>query len=761
MDLLRKTCMIYYILLDHSEKDAKSFASVFGISLPFVISIKGYWALDHGLHEVAASLLSDPSIDLDWADKILNEFIIHGKYEIAYQFIQAVRPTLKTKQDVAIHMEVLMHIDFLEALLFQRRHSASDSSPELFSKLVYFCFSDKSYLKKLQTYPLRPKEDQWLISICRERPEPKYHDFMIAYFLHRSRFGEAIQEFDKFFGPLAPFADEKGIARQRRIDCVRQVIPAVQQMAFDICREPEGANNKLSQAQTKREVDNLAVVSPTAGLRPLSMTVSMFEKDDSTPKSLLRALQNNYVRIDDRPSADLVLSNSSLVVTPPSTSINDMDVQDMVEDDNEDSQPNTASEAPKLALVSPEVPSPPVSVPIAEPLKQDLFVKPLPKIMAVESSPAQPIFTRPKSPCSPFVQPPFTPRKNSTESISTPVFMNMSPLSRARPVVKTPIAKAIGENVSSPRNVENATPTKQPATSDVDETHPVLSIDHTYENEPKKMARVIASPAGVGSAGPQLVNNSPFSLKSKTPQLTPTRKPLGTLSSGVSPNGASAVITRMSPQSNILNRREQVSPFASEPRTPVGKGQQPSATVSPYQHLTGRSAQSVPARQLRQTPARMQRLEPEYSQDENDLISDVSIPDMSSTSGSKSTQRKSSKNRLNLEDPQRAKLPVTPLRHSATTRTRSRASATPKSTKKLNIQKRTLRAPPDQLRNDIMMLNEMPSVTSSSPPNLKSSSGAAAKKRHEQPGSRNSSAPGTPSRTIMTRGMAKQLEKDS
>eukprot|EP00842_Homolaphlyctis_polyrhiza_P003475 jgi/Hompol1/4128/HPOL_006945-RA len=276
---------------------------MWAISQPFCISINGYWAMDQGRYEIAAALLSDPSIDLDWTQKVLKTLLRHRHFRAARQFIQRVNPAVWTQPELEMHLDVLIHTNFPKALSFQRQHAAVVPQPVLFERLVHHCLEkpyDLNGLKCLADMPLLPVEEECLIGYCRSKATTLCLDFMITYYLNRARYVEAIVVYDEFFASSLTPGDVKGEARRQMIENIRLVVPQVKRDALQAYRDNDRQTVPAVDDALDMETDEHAVpIAPSAALPLSALNLSAGTSNGDIPQSkLLLALRDNAVVAD-------------------------------------------------------------------------------------------------------------------------------------------------------------------------------------------------------------------------------------------------------------------------------------------------------------------------------------------------------------------------------------------------------------------------------------------------------------------------------
>ncbi|KAJ1343131.1 hypothetical protein BSLG_002157 [Batrachochytrium salamandrivorans] len=735
MDLLPKHCVIYYLLLDYGNISSE-YARMWGISDPFLTSIRGYWEMDHDRFQIGALLLSDPSIELDWVSKVLKTLVKQKEYQSAYNFLERASPSAWLPADIEMHMEVLLHTHFDEALSFQRKNSAIFPRQTLFENLVHHAFSNSETpkcLKYLTSALLLPMEEACLISMCRSGKTVLHHDFLIAYFLNRSRYGEAIQLYDEIFGNRVNLHDAKSAARCSMIENIRLVVPQVQLASFSMGRESSSrmpqllaeSNKPLSlvvsfaetiqpSSQPHIGASNLSdtdaaipklLKTPLANATSSPSTPSRLRADASrsspSQNVLLRALHDNYVRSSELSTLELPMETDT---TQPLSGLvgNIIEDSELVASKNTGT-PRSSSSSPKRSLI---------------PVKDDHVFSVPKSIKRMTPVSSQKAASTPP----PFMQPPFLSRPASVDRISLPL---------------APLNLPYGRSVWIQRDAP---------------------------------AHIISSPKispSMHSGGPRLTNSSPFSQTNATPPgrwrtdlsaSTPMsahralRRPISLdQSQGMSQPRYGGIDSEMEATSTPGRFQAEVREGSTRKSTrkQTGKSQTP---------LVDDAMDPPSTRSLRRTQARLQRSSSLYLHEDEENLPEV--PTMMDTNPMVEPVRRTPRRRVAQSADDRAQL----MRPSLLRQQQSAIVATSfdmdkkedlvsssgrsmsyrgvdsvehadtpsgkqnerQPTKKTGQSMRMLRAPPKQLRSDIMMSANIPAVPDSI-------SGSARSKRSTNP----------------------------
>ncbi|KAK9712463.1 hypothetical protein K7432_007137 [Basidiobolus ranarum] len=170
LDVLKKHCILYYFLKDYQDPTlSERYASHYLIPSHFQSLLNGYWCLDHDDHKNALIYLGDPSVEADWANKIVKSFYENGYCSEALEFIQMTHPQLEEDEDVQLQMNILLRCDLAQAFSFQRSVEEPDLQRDLLFLVFEFCFSEqasKQTLGQLLHIPLLSSEESYMIEFC-------------------------------------------------------------------------------------------------------------------------------------------------------------------------------------------------------------------------------------------------------------------------------------------------------------------------------------------------------------------------------------------------------------------------------------------------------------------------------------------------------------------------------------------------------------------------------------------------------------------
>uniref|UniRef100_A0A8C9KLJ8 AT-hook containing transcription factor 1 n=1 Tax=Panthera tigris altaica TaxID=74533 RepID=A0A8C9KLJ8_PANTA len=163
-----KHAVTIYLLLDimysfPNKTDAciESFPTAFAISWGQVKLIQGFWLIDHNDYGSGLDLLFHPSTakPVSWQhSKIIQAFMSQGEHRQALRYIQTMKPTVSSGDDVILHLTVLLSNRYVvEAWTFLRQHSAGLNVEELLRHAYEVC-QDAGLMEDLLQLPFTDTE---------------------------------------------------------------------------------------------------------------------------------------------------------------------------------------------------------------------------------------------------------------------------------------------------------------------------------------------------------------------------------------------------------------------------------------------------------------------------------------------------------------------------------------------------------------------------------------------------------------------------
>lgn len=194
LDTLRKHSLIYYLLLDCKNASHTRYARRFSIPLGVQKLMDAYWFLDHGQYEDGVRLLSDPGVEVDWTDKIVQTLYDLASPRLALQYITTTKHQLNTTDDIILRMKLLCNCSREGAFLFQREISAgrSDNLQETLMQIYLDnMFTEQYDQDDLETTVMRlrlnSREAQIFVAYLKKSLHPASKECLMRYVAARGR----------------------------------------------------------------------------------------------------------------------------------------------------------------------------------------------------------------------------------------------------------------------------------------------------------------------------------------------------------------------------------------------------------------------------------------------------------------------------------------------------------------------------------------------------------------------------------------------
>jgi len=145
-----KHAVTIYLLLDimysfpnKTDTCIESFPTAFAIPWGQVKLIQGFWLIDHNDYGSGLDLLFHPATvkPVSWQhSKIIQAFMSQGEHRQALRYIQTMKPTVSSGDDVILHLTVLLSNKYMvEAWTFLRQHSTSLNVEQLLTHTYKVC----------------------------------------------------------------------------------------------------------------------------------------------------------------------------------------------------------------------------------------------------------------------------------------------------------------------------------------------------------------------------------------------------------------------------------------------------------------------------------------------------------------------------------------------------------------------------------------------------------------------------------------------
>ncbi|XP_046933075.1 protein ELYS isoform X1 [Lynx rufus] len=243
-----KHAVTIYLLLDimysfPNKTDAciESFPTAFAISWGQVKLIQGFWLIDHNDYGSGLDLLFHPSTakPVSWQhSKIIQAFMSQGEHRQALRYIQTMKPTVSSGDDVILHLTVLLSNRYVvEAWTFLRQHSAGLNVEELLRHAYEVC-QDAGLMEDLLQLPFTDTEQECLVRFLQSSTSVRNQEFLLVHYLQRANYASALRLNQTLKANLTndrdPILRERSEVRNAIIDQYGKVLPKIQRkLAFE------------------------------------------------------------------------------------------------------------------------------------------------------------------------------------------------------------------------------------------------------------------------------------------------------------------------------------------------------------------------------------------------------------------------------------------------------------------------------------------------------------------------------------------------
>lgn len=527
--------------------------------------------------------LSDPSVDVDWYEKIVHHLCDFGLHELAFKFTKSSKTGKSgdwNAAKIAAKYRVLLKISFEEAFSYHTEFG-DRLGPNTFIDILDECFSTtllnpnpkKLYVSQLLSTSLNPAEEDLLGIYCCSSKNVFCNDFYLVYLIQRCRYAECLTVYDEF-RRNGKFADESVSLNLERVEIIKglkSILPPIQIVSLGIAKSTILLNDEKP-------------------LGSLSQSNLIRGAKDASQKALLVAMMQHRM-VDENQSLG-VLTNETYQHISETSHVSSLAAgAHAISDDMDIDQADIEN-----AVIG-----------ISVPLYPELLSQSSTPLAKAASHFSHTMESRAKSfkssPLSPFQRPPITPRKFfEPESVSNvpiiaspevPLELTMDPrLSLSNMAQSTAIKSSL-----------SATPATRYAS-------PTLII---HESQTKKDGH---TPEQLGEM-PRLYNRSPFAVQNEKEQKKASNPRVKLTGYPKSPlirqeiHQSSAGITPMRVSSRLRERAASLAP-SEEPHDNPKKITGLLRSVSKISRLDSEmDSVSVGSDRflLRKTPARKAQLE--------------------------------------------------------------------------------------------------------------------------------------------------------
>nr|AAN65622.1 ELYS transcription factor-like protein TMBS62 [Homo sapiens] len=236
-----KHSITIYLLLDimysfpnKTDTPIESFPTVFAISWGQVKLIQGFWLIDHNDYESGLDLLFHPATakPLSWQhSKIIQAFMSQGEHRQALRYIQTMKPTVSSGNDVILHLTVLLfNRCMVEAWNFLRQHCNRLNIEELLKHMYEVC-QEMGLMEDLLKLPFTDTEQECLVKFLQSSASVQNHEFLLVHHLQRANYVPALKLNQTLkinvMNDRDPRLRERSLARNSILDQYGKILPRV------------------------------------------------------------------------------------------------------------------------------------------------------------------------------------------------------------------------------------------------------------------------------------------------------------------------------------------------------------------------------------------------------------------------------------------------------------------------------------------------------------------------------------------------------
>ncbi|XP_052057089.1 protein ELYS isoform X2 [Apodemus sylvaticus] len=237
-----KHAITIYLLLDimysfpnKTDTPIESFPTAFAISWGQVKLVQGFWLLDHNDYENGLDLLFHPvtAKPASWQhSKIIEAFMRQGEHRQALRYLQTMKPTVSSSNDVILHLTVLLfNRCMVEAWNLLRQNSNRVNIEELLKHAYEVC-QEMGLMEDLLKLPFTNTEQECLVKFLQSSTSVENHEFLLVHHLQRANYISALKLNQTLKNNLTSDRDprlrERSVTRNSILDQYGKILPRVQ-----------------------------------------------------------------------------------------------------------------------------------------------------------------------------------------------------------------------------------------------------------------------------------------------------------------------------------------------------------------------------------------------------------------------------------------------------------------------------------------------------------------------------------------------------
>ncbi|KNZ62202.1 hypothetical protein VP01_12g3 [Puccinia sorghi] len=247
-DLLKKNCLVYYLLKEYRDSRETRFAIDRLIPSHFSRGLDGLWALDHSQWQAAIRSMSDPSVTPDFLPEIIRTLATQPPVKLRSHFLmrfyQLIQPSLDLTSIEFVLRAMCINSNLRAAWALQRSYNRPHRD-KLLRIIFETCFGLNDHrqplseaLQILIAFPFDEVEDSNLSRFAVRAPQllPASHSMVaIQFYLNKltceARYIEAIR-FERELSESAGIVSNPDI--DRVIRGIAEILPEVQRNMLEL-----------------------------------------------------------------------------------------------------------------------------------------------------------------------------------------------------------------------------------------------------------------------------------------------------------------------------------------------------------------------------------------------------------------------------------------------------------------------------------------------------------------------------------------------
>ncbi|KAK9478057.1 nuclear pore complex assembly-domain-containing protein [Lipomyces japonicus] len=187
-DILKKHCLLYYILQDYNADRANDYAKNVLLPDSHKRLIDGIISLDRFEFKTAMTNLTHPGVRLQYTEKVLSTLLNHAENGALYvrMYVTATSPVLDTEHAARLYLQALCQISIASSILFLRTVSPYWRAG-LFKILVEYYVGTGSgeHAYELANLALSEDEDELIRQELQQHAGLVAHNVLLVRGLHK------------------------------------------------------------------------------------------------------------------------------------------------------------------------------------------------------------------------------------------------------------------------------------------------------------------------------------------------------------------------------------------------------------------------------------------------------------------------------------------------------------------------------------------------------------------------------------------------